>query len=249
LWSGYPNTTLINQVFHSYTYTFLLIHAAIFDMDGLLVDSEPHWRAAERDIFDTVGLHLTDDECKQTTGQPILDVVNYWYARLPWSDADASGRSNQQLADAITDNVHERIAAYAEPMPGAVDAVEFFFRRGIPTAIASASPMSLIEVVVDRIGIRSLLTLWHSATLEARNKPAPDVYLGTARRLGVLPDDCVAFEDSGSGLISARSAGMRAVAVPAEFEREDPKFAIATCKIPSLTAFDETIFDFLNTYS
>lgn len=216
-------------------------------MDGLLVDSEPHWRAAERDVFGSVGLILTDDECKQTTGMPISDVVNYWHAQRPWSVADASGRSNQQLANAITDNVHERIAALAEPMPGAVAAIEFFSRRGISTAIASASSMSLIEVVVDRIGIRPLLTLWHSATLEARNKPAPDVYLGTARRLGVSPADCVAFEDSGSGLVSAHTAGMRTVAVPADFERGDPKFDIATVKLPSLTAFDETIFQRLNT--
>ena len=221
-------------------------------MDGLLVDSEPHWRAAERAIFGSVGLLLTDDECKQTTGMPILDVVNYWYAQRPWSVPDRkatppSGRSNEQLANAITDNVHERIAALAEPMPGAIAAVEFFVRRGIPTAIASASPMSLIEVVIDRLGIRPLLTIWHSATLEARNKPAPDVYLGTARRLGVLPADCVAFEDSGSGLLSAHTAGMRTVAVPAEFERDDPKFDMATDKLPSLTAFNETVFQLLNT--
>ena len=222
-----------------------LIHAAIFDMDGLLVDSEPHWRAAERGVFGSVGLTLTDDECKQTTGLPILDVVRYWYARRPWSEPDAPGRSNQELANAITDTVHERIALLAEPMPGAVAAIEFFFRRGIPTAIASASPMSLIEVVIDRLSIRSLLTLWHSATLEARNKPAPDVYLGTARRLGVLPATCVAFEDSGSGLISAHTAGMRTVAVPADFERNDPKFDISTHKLPSLVAFDETVFQLL----
>ncbi len=107
--------------------------------------------------------------------------------------------------------------------------------------------MSLIEVVIDRLGMRPLLTLWHSATLEARNKPAPDVYLGTARRLGLSPGNCVAFEDSGSGLVSAHTAGMRTVAVPADFERNDPKFNIATDKLPSLTAFDETVFQRLNT--
>lgn len=216
-------------------------------MDGLLVDSEPHWRAAERIVFGSVGLMLTDDECKQTTGMPILNVVNYWHALRPWSRQDASGRTNEQLADAITENVHERIAALAEPMPGAIAAVTLFVQRGIPTAIASASPMSLIEVVVDRIGLRPLLTLWHSATLEARNKPAPDVYLGTARRLDVLPANCLAFEDSGSGLVSAHTAGMRTVAVPADFERNDPKFDIATTRLPSLTAFDETTFQLLTT--
>ncbi|QHV99621.1 hexitol phosphatase HxpB [Spirosoma endbachense] len=214
-----------------------MIHAAIFDMDGLLVDSEPHWRAMEREVFATVGLYLTDDECKQTTGLPIPDVVNYWFARAPWSDEAAAGRSHADLGDAITAGVHERIANFAEPMPGAIEALELFFRLGIPTAIASASPMSLIEVVVNRLRIRNYLTLWHSATLEARNKPAPDVYLGTARKLSVLPAACIAFEDSGSGLISAHSAGMQTVAVPAAFELDHPKFTIADVIIPSLTEF------------
>lgn len=216
-------------------------------MDGLLVDSEPHWRATERDVFQSVGLHLTDEECKQTTGMPILDVVHYWFDRRPWTAAEASGRSHGDLAAAITDGVHERIANVAEPMPGAIETLLFFAGRGILTAIASASPMSLIDVVVDRLGIRDSLTLWHSAMLEARNKPAPDVYIGTARKLGVTPANCVAFEDSGSGLVSAHAAGMRTVAVPAEFEYGNPKFDIATQKLLSLTAFDETIFHFLNT--
>ncbi len=214
-------------------------------MDGLLVDSEPHWRAMERVVFATVGLHLTDEECKQTTGLPILEVVRYWFARAPWTEQAAAGRSHEDLADAITDGVHERIATLAEPMPGAIETLQFFVSRGIPTAIASASPMSLIEVVVNRLGIRDYLTLWHSATLEARNKPAPDVYLGTARKLNVLPADCVAFEDSGSGLKSAYAAGMRTVAVPAAFEYSDPKFAIATLIIPALTVFSIDTFDAL----
>ncbi|MCK8492859.1 HAD-IA family hydrolase [Spirosoma sp. RP8] len=206
-------------------------------MDGLLVDSEPHWRAMEREVFATVGLYLTDDECKQTTGLPIPDVVNYWYTKAPWSDEATAGRTKAELGNAITSGVHERIAQFAEPMPGAIETLELFAQRGIPTAIASASPMSLIEVVVDRLRIRTYLTLWHSATLELRNKPAPDVYLGTARKLGVDPANCLAFEDSGSGLTSAHTAGMNTVAVPAAFEFENPKFAIADLIIPSLTDF------------
>lgn len=211
------------------------------------MDSEPHWRAMERVVFDTVGLYLTDEECKQTTGMPILEVVRYWFAKAPWSEEAAAGRSLENLADAITEGVHDRIAQLAEPMPGAIETLQFFVSRGIPTAIASASPMSLIEVVVHRLGIRDALTLWHSATLEARNKPAPDVYLGTARKLNVAPANCVAFEDSGSGLMSAYSAGMRTVAIPAAFEYGDPKFAIADLIIPSLTAFTADTFSLLQT--
>ena len=214
-------------------------------MDGLLVDSEPHWRAMERDVFDTVGLHLTDEECKVTTGLPILDVVRYWFVRAPWTMEAAAGRSHEDLANAITEGVHERIAQLAEPMPGALEALNFFVSRGIPTAIASASPMSLIDVVVNRLGIRDALTLWHSATLEARNKPAPDVYLGTARKLNVSPAHCLAFEDSGNGLKSAQAAGMYTVAVPGSFEYDDPKFDLAHIKLRSLTELSASVFDAL----
>ena len=212
-------------------------------MDGLLVDSEPHWRAMERDVFDTVGLHLTDEECKVTTGLPILDVVRYWFVRAPWTLEAAAGRSHEDLANTITEGVHERIAQLAEPMPGALATLDFFVSRGVPTAIASASPMSLIEVVVNRLGIRDRLTLWHSATLEARNKPAPDVYLGTARKLGVEPTHCLAFEDSGNGLKSARAAGMCTIAIPGSFEYDDSKFAIAHIKLRSLADFSPDTFD------
>lgn len=218
-----------------------MLQAAIFDMDGLLVDSEPHWRAAERDVFDTVGLYLTDDQCKQTTGLPIAAVAEYWFARQPW---DETIRNRAEVADAITHGAHERIGRDAEPMPGAVEILRFFQSQNIPLAIASASPLSLIELVIDRLAIRDYFRLWHSATLEARNKPAPDVYLGTARRLGVAPTDCLAFEDSGTGLASAVAAGMKTVAVPADFEYNDPKFDRATLKIPSLVTF--TAESFLN---
>lgn len=215
-------------------------------MDGLLVDSEPHWRAAERDVFDTVGLHLTDEQCKQTTGLPIAAVVDYWFARHPW---DETGRQRANMADAITHGAHERIGRDADAMPGAVDLLTFFRRQNLPLAIASASPVSLIELVIDRLAIRSYFSLWHSATLEARNKPAPDVYLGTARRLGVDPACCLAFEDSGTGLTSAVAAGMKTVAVPADFEYNDPKFDRAQLKIPSLATFTADSFLNLQTLS
>ncbi|MCY7360189.1 MAG: hexitol phosphatase HxpB [Rudanella sp.] len=208
-----------------------MIQAAIFDMDGLLVDSEPHWREVEIGVFDTVGLHLTDEQCKLTTGLPTDAVVEYWFALHPW---DESIRTQDEIGVAIIAGAHEQIGRKAEPMPGALDILRFFHERGIPMAIASASPMHLIEVVIDRMGIRSMLTAWHSATLEAHNKPAPDVYLGAARKLGVEPGCCIAFEDSGNGLKSAHAAGMITVAVPAEFEVNDPKFQIASLIISTL---------------
>ena len=214
-----------------------MIQAAIFDMDGLLVDSEPHWRIVEIDVFRTVGLELTDEDCMRTTGLPTRAVVDYWYERSPWT-----GRDLDELSDEILAGAYDRIGRLAGPMPGALAILQFFKERSIPMAIASASPMHLIELVIDRLGIRDYFTVWHSATLEAHNKPAPDVYLGTARKLNVSPADCLAFEDSGNGLKSAHAAGMRTIAVPAKYELDDPKFAIADYIIPSLTAFNAELF-------
>ena len=210
-----------------------MIQAAIFDMDGLLVDSEPHWREIEIEVFRTVGLEMDDEMCKRTTGLPTDAVVRYWYEKHPWNN-----RSLEAVSAEIIDRVHGQIEKYAEAMPGVPGILELFQAQGIPMAIASASPMNLIEAVLDRLNIRSYFTRWHSATLEKRNKPHPDVYLGTARKLGIDPRFCVAFEDSGNGLKSAHAADMITVAVPADYEFADPKFDIATLKILSLTEFD-----------
>lgn len=223
--------------------TIFMIQAAIFDMDGLLVDSEPHWREVEIGVFETVGLHLTDEQCKLTTGLPTDAVMEYWFARHPW---DERIRTRAEIGATIIAGAHQQIGRQAEPMPGALAVLQFFHDRGIPMAIASASPMHLIEVVIDRMGIRSMLATWHSALLEARNKPAPDVYLGVARKLGVEPGRCLAFEDSGNGLKSAHAAGMISVAVPADFEIDDPKFQIADLIIPTLVNCEDTLRSLLS---
>ncbi|MGA0559638.1 hexitol phosphatase HxpB [Larkinella sp. VNQ87] len=209
-----------------------MIQAAIFDMDGLLVDSEPFWRDVEVEVFRTVGLEMSDEMCKRTTGMPTDAVVRYWYEQFPWTN-----RSLDEVNTDILQGAYDAIGKYAGPMPGVPGILDLFRQEGIPMAIASASPMHLIELVIDRLNIRSYFTCWHSATLEKRNKPHPDVYLGTAQKLGVQPEACVTFEDSGNGLKAAHAAGMFTVAVPADYEFNDPKFDLAMLKIPVLTEF------------
>jgi HAD superfamily hydrolase (TIGR01509 family) len=210
-----------------------MIQAAIFDMDGLLVDSEPYWREVEIEVFRTVGLEMDDEMCKRTTGLPTDAVVRYWYEKYPWQN-----RSLEEVGAEIIQGAYDQIGKHAGPMPGVPGILDLFQQQGIPMAIASASPMHLIEAVIDRLNIRSYFTLWHSATLEKRNKPHPDVYLGTARKLGIEPRFCLAFEDSGNGLKSAHAADMLTVAIPADYEFDDPKFDIATLKISSIAEFN-----------
>ncbi|TDB68004.1 hexitol phosphatase HxpB [Arundinibacter roseus] len=217
-----------------------MIEAVLFDMDGLLVDSEPIWQQVALDVFATVNVPLTVEICQEATGLGTSQFVQYIYDRMPWT-----GKTQLQIGEEILALAHVRIAHDAQEMPGAPETVRFFADQNIPLAIASASPMNIIESVLDRLELKPYFKLWHSALLEARNKPYPDVYLGAARRLGANPARCLAFEDSGNGLKSAVAAGMLTVAVPAAYELSDPKFDVATIKIPSLRYFDQNIFNTL----
>lgn len=206
--------------------------AAVFDLDGLLIDSEPLWREAERAVFSTVGIELTDEMCKQTMGLRIDRVVEYWDARF-----GIGGRSIDELADAIVDEVALLMRQRGQPMPGVADILDLLRDRGIRLGLASSSPRRLIEVAVTTLEIADRFVTLHSALDETNGKPHPDVYLSAARSLGVAPQDCLAFEDSLPGVRSALAAGMTVVAVPAAEDYGDPAFDAAHRKIASLAAF------------
>jgi len=123
-------------------------------------------------------------------------------------------------------------------MPGVTAAIALFERHGLRLAIASSSPLRLIDAVCDRLGL-ARITVRCSAMDEVRGKPAPDVYLTAARRLGVAAAACLALEDSPNGIASARSAGMRCVAVPDPLLADDPRYREADLILPSLTGLDE----------
>jgi sugar-phosphatase len=123
-------------------------------------------------------------------------------------------------------------------MPGVTAAIALFERCGLRLAIASSSPLRLIDAVCDRLGL-TRITVRCSAMDEARGKPAPDVYLTAARRLGVAAANCLALEDSPAGVASARSAGMRCVAVPDPLLATDPRYREADLVLGSLTGLDE----------
>lgn len=212
-----------------------MIKAVVFDMDGLLVDSEPIWQQVAIEAFEEVGVKLSVELCQEATGLGTTDFIAYVEARHPWE-----GKTAKQLADTIIERAHERIRNEAVPMPGAEAVVRRFHGENLALAVASASPMAIIEAVLDRLELKPFFTLWHSADLEKRSKPHPDVYLGALDRLGLLPLQALAFEDSGNGLRSAHSAGLKTVAVPAAYEFDDPKFSIANLKIASLLELDES---------
>ena len=213
------------------------VTAVILDMDGLLIDTEPIWRAATFSVLAALGVRLSDDDLLSTTGQPIGDLIPLWRQRAGPKDQRAQ-RSDAEIADLITDQVVAHVIAEGQPMPGVARAVELCTRLGLSLAIASSSPLLLIDAVCDRLGLGGIQVRC-SAADEANGKPAPDVYLAAARRLGVTPASCVAIEDSPNGIAAAKAASMTCVAVPDPLLKTDPGYRQADLILPSLAMLDE----------
>jgi mannitol-1-/sugar-/sorbitol-6-/2-deoxyglucose-6-phosphatase len=206
----------------------------VFDLDGLLIDSEPYWRQAEIEVFASVGLDLTEEQTRQTMGLRIDDAVRHWWDRHPWQ-----GSTPTEVERAVTARVADLIEATGEAMPGARAAIALCRRRGIPMAVCSGSYAVVIEAALDRLGMTDAMSTWHSAEWEPLGKPHPGAYLSTAAKLGVDPTACLAFEDSFNGAISAKAARMRVVAVPEPAALDSPRWGFCDLVLGSLTEFDD----------
>ncbi len=211
-----------------------MLEAVIFDMDGLLVDSEPLWRRAEQRIFPRVGIELTDEMCMQTMGLRVDEVVRYWHERQPWEGYDF-----EQLAEEIVAAVVDLVQKEAGPMEGVEQVLRFFEERDFKIALASSSSTRLIDAVIDKFGIRERFAVVQSAESEPYGKPHPGVFITTAGKLDVESTNCLVFEDSFAGLIAGKAARMKVVAVPAENDFGQGRFDIADLKLGSLLQFDE----------
>src|SRR5829696_1863822 len=218
-----------------------MIRAVVFDMDGVLIDSEPFWQESEIDAFGRSGLALTREMCLQTMGLRVDEVVEYWRRRRTFDEAPAS-----ELGDAIIGGVVERILSKGEAKEGAAHALEFFKAKGLRVALASSSAYRLIGAVTERLGLAGEFEVGYSAEEEEYGKPHPGVYLSTARRLGVAPAECVAVEDSFNGVLAAKAARMKCVAVPEPAQRRDPRFSIADAVLDSLADLNEEVWQRLN---
>lgn len=212
------------------------ITVVIFDLDGLLVDSEPLWRRAQVSVFGSVGLELTELDVRQTMGLRVDDAVRHWWDRHPWP-----GMTPAEVERAITTRVAELVTAEGRPMPGAVEAVALCGRLGLPVAVCSGSYAVVVAAALAKLGIEQQVTVWQSAEWEPLGKPHPGAYLSTAAKLGVDPTGCLALEDSFNGAIAAKAARMRVVAVPEPSAAGSPRWGFCDAVLASLTDFDEEL--------
>ena len=206
------------------------IRAVVLDMDGLLIDTEPVWRSAEKEVFADLGIELTEADLLDSTGVRIDELAA---VRLP-----LDGPGPAEVADRITNQVVDYVKRAGEPMPGVPEAIALFGRSDLRLAIASSSPERLIDAVCTRLRLVDI-DVRCSALDEAHGKPAPDVYLAAARRLGLSPARCLALEDSPSGVVAAKDAGMTCVAVPDPLLTGDPRYRRADLVLSSLTELTE----------
>ena len=193
--------------------------AIIFDMDGLLVDSERVWHIAEDEVFASRGLEYTDELRASIIGLRMDEFM----AKL-----QAHFRIEEPLADLTAEvnaNMLRMIPTMVQPQPGAAELLQLVQQRGWPVAIASSSPMTIIDATLRCQGWDDVFRLRCSADNVARGKPAPDVYLQAAQLLGVAPHNCLALEDSPNGARAAIAAGMTCYAVPDRSHSQPDAFA------------------------
>lgn len=214
------------------------LRAVIFDMDGVLIDTEPVWRRVEIEVFASLGVAITDAECRESMGMRVNEVVRSWQQRRPWS-----GASVDNVTRRIVDGVIEHVRRHGVAIDGVSSAVSAVRRAGLLCAVASSSPAALIAAVVERLRIDGDVDVVCSAENDVHGKPAPDIYLRTASLLGVPAASCLAIEDSINGVLSARAAGMPCIAIPDEVTASDPRMDRATLRLDSLRDLDDERLD------
>jgi HAD superfamily hydrolase (TIGR01509 family) len=183
------------------------IEAVVFDLDGVLVDSEHVWDAARKELAAERGRPWPEQASRDMMGMSSLEWSRYMHEVVGLPEPP------EQISAKVVRRLEEIYRRELPLIDGAVEAVERLAERW-PLGLASSSNRELIDLVLELSGLARCFLATVSSEEVPRGKPAPDVYLEAARRLGVSPASCVAIEDSENGIRSAKAAGMRVLAIP-----------------------------------
>ncbi len=218
-----------------------MIQAVIFDMDGLLLDTEPKWQETEGLFAKKWGIDISPENQKKTLGLKSIDLFRYWHQLKPWANPDFE-KAESEIHD-IMDGFYKH---EAQLMKGALEILDFFKQRKLKMALASSSPMMLINAFIYRYNIQNYFEVIHSAEFEDYGKPHPGVYITTAKKLKVNAPFCLAIEDSFNGLLAAKAAGMKTLVVPETKYFSEERLIIADMKLRSLAEFGDAELGILN---
>jgi HAD superfamily hydrolase (TIGR01509 family) len=214
-----------------------VVEAVVFDLDGVIVDSEQVWDDVRETYTREHGGTYTDRATRDMMGMSSLEWSRYMAEEL------GVPGTPDEINAAVVERMLERYGSAPPLIPGAVEAVRRVAAQW-PLAIASSSNPELIEVVIRVSGLADVFETAVSSQEVPRGKPAPDVYLEAARRLGIDAARCAAVEDSHNGIRSARAAGMRVVAVPnPHFPPDDEALAEADVVLRSIDELTPAVID------
>ena len=211
-----------------------LYDAILFDMDGVLVDSEPLWKIAMEEVFNSLGSNLTKTDFQKTVGMRIDQVILFWKGIEGWKEEvrDVENQIIQRMIQLINEN--------GQALPGVQDTV-VHLNKLKTVGLASSSPKKLIDSVLLKTQMHQYFHGVFSAETEPFGKPHPAVYLTAANHLGVDPNRCLVIEDSLNGIISAKAANMTVVCIPEKTHIQNPKLILADFHFDTMTDLFETI--------
>ena len=203
--------------------------AVVFDLDGVLMDSEQLWSQSKQELVQEWGGHWRDDAPQAMMGMSSREWSQYMHDELGLDHDPAD------INRAVVARMEQHYREHLPLLPGAVETVRVLHRRW-PLALASSANRELIDFALDAAGLTSEFDATVSSEEVTRGKPAPDVYLEAARRLGVDAGRCVAVEDSGNGMRSAAAAGMAVIAFPnPHYPPDEEALALASARIGTLS--------------
>jgi mannitol-1-/sugar-/sorbitol-6-/2-deoxyglucose-6-phosphatase len=196
--------------------------AVIFDMDGVLIDSEPLWKIAMEYVFGQYGSTLAHEDFQKTVGLRIDEVIAFWNAHENWGLSDL-----QHVEKQIIDKLIELIELDPQPLAGVLETLAFLKGQGIKIGLATSSSQRLITTVLAALHIEHFFDFAYSAEFEAYGKPHPGVYIKVADQLQVQVQRCLVIEDSFNGVIAGLAAKMKVCCIPEKTHFPNPKLTVA----------------------
>lgn len=218
--------------------------AVIFDMDGVLVDSEKFWKQAEFEVFSSLGVDVTDECCEVTKTMTSPEVTKFWFDKSPWKGKELSEVEQMVILKVISliENENCQIA-------GVKTFIETLKSQNFKIGLATNSPSVVIPAVLNKLGIHHLFDAVSSAEFEIKGKPDPSIYYTTAGKLNVKPEECFVIEDSYSGMLAAKNAGMTVIAFTngdAELNFEIADHRIENFEAPGLDILNNALDSSMN---
>jgi len=200
-------------------------------MDGVIIDSEKLWKQAEKEVFSSLGVNVSDTDSEITKSMTTSEVTQFWFDKFPWKN-----NKMEDVEQRVISRVIELIHSEDCKINGVKEFIEKLKKKNFKIGLATNSPYEIIPTVLQKLDVLELFDTISSAEHEINGKPHPAIYLKTAAKLNIAAENCIAIEDSYSGMLAAKNAGMKVIAFTNG--NIEINFDIADLKINHFEEFD-----------